>query len=109
MDAYEEAGKATKLPKDGAEAAALDKKKADGEEVEEKGDPRELKADRKADAFADSDARRDALSAIQSDAQRASNAWGENARGRPGPTSGRRSICASRAAAQNTFGCMGEC
>jgi hypothetical protein len=79
MDAYEEAGKSAKLPKDGAEAA-MDKKKDGEREVEEEGDPRPLRADKKADAFADSDARRNALGEIHHDAQTASNAWGENAR-----------------------------
>lgn len=51
MDSYD------KVRADGAEAAMVDKKK-DAEEIEEKGDPKELKAD----AFADSDENRDAFS-----------------------------------------------
>jgi hypothetical protein len=81
MDAYEEAGKALKLPKDGAEAA-MDKKKDGGEEVEEKGDPKELKADRRSDSLydqhlsrADSDENRDEKSQIWTDAERSSSAW----------------------------------
>jgi hypothetical protein len=75
MDAYD-------AKKDGAEAAALDKHKKDGE-VEEKGDPKELKSDSRSDSLydqhlsrADSDENRDALSEVQSRADYACSAWG---------------------------------
>jgi len=74
---------------DGAEAAMVDRKKKDAEietrrggdpEGAEEGEPRELKADKKKDGYADSAAIRDELSAIQADADRASSAWNESAR-----------------------------
>jgi hypothetical protein len=88
LDAIEEEGKATKLPKDGAEAA-MDKKKADGliethrggepSGIKERGDPKELAADRKDTAYADSVECRDELGQIHAEAAKASNAWGQDA------------------------------
>jgi hypothetical protein len=81
MDQYDAQKDAAK--RDGAEAAMVtsDKKKkdAEGKEIEEEGDPRPLKADRK-DSYRDSDEIRNELSEIQSDADRSCSAWNQEAR-----------------------------
>jgi hypothetical protein len=76
-DALEEAGKFKKLPREDGAEAAMDK----DEEVEEEGDPKELKADRRADSYgrAVTDAQRDELSSIQSECERVHSAWGNSA------------------------------
>jgi len=65
---------------DGAEAAMVDKKRKDGEEEEEEvptrrgGDPKGLKADKKSDSYTDAD--RDEVAEVQSNAERVCSSWG---------------------------------